>query len=532
MAWFLGFALLAFVVAATSCGGGDPGLVLTELGSYDHGDSARGGAEIAAYDAGSKRLFVVNNAGGRSTLDVLDLARPASPKLAQRIDVRALHGGGANSVASRNGVVALAIENGADRQAPGWVVFLDPTGRVLGRVVAGAVPDMLTFTPDGRTVVVVNEGEPDESYAHDPEGSVSLVDLANGPARATVTTLGFTAFDANGPRHAELPPGVRVYGPGASVAQDLEPEYVAIAKDGRRAWVSLQENNALAVVDLAERRITKIVALGLKDHRQAGSGIDPSDQDGGHRVGPWPVYGMYQPDALATFTAAGHTWILCANEGDARGYAGMVEEARVAELRLDRERFPNAERLVRPEALGRLRVSRLSGDVDGDGDFDELHAFGARSISILDDEGTRVWDSGDLLERLAAVEDPGGLVDDRGDDRGPEPEGLAIGVVGGRTYAFVGFERRGGVVVFDVTDPRAPVFQDYADPRAAPRVPRQSWAAAEDEGPEGVLFIPPDASPIGKPLLVVCNEVSGTTTIYGVEPGRGDVTPVARARGR
>jgi hypothetical protein len=284
--------------------------------------------------------------------------------------------------------------------------------------------------------------------------------------------------------------------------------------------VSLQENNALAVVDLGERRITKIVALGLKDHRQAGSGIDPCDQDGGHRIGPWPVYGMYQPDALAAFTAAGRTWILCANEGDARGYAALDEEARVAELRLDKVRFPDAEALVRPEALGRLRVSRLSGDLDGDGDFDELHAFGARSISILDDEGKRVWDSGDLLEKLAASEDPRGLSDDRSDDRGPEPEGVAIGVVGGRTFAFVGFERRGGVVVFDVTDPRAPVFQDYADPHAAPRVPRQSWGAAEDEGPEGVLFIPPDTSPNGKPLLVVCNEVSGTTTIYGIEIGR------------
>ena len=505
---------------------GDSVLTLREIGRHAPGVFDQGGAEIAAFDPGSRRLFVVNGGDGRPTIDVLDLADPASPRLLVQIPVDSLYGGGANSVAARGGVIAVAVENGANKQAAGRVVFLDAAGSLLGQVPVGPLPDMLTFTPDGSAVLVCNEGEPDPSYANDPEGSLSVIDLAQGIAAAKVTTIGFSDFDAGGPRHAEVPAGVRVFGPGSSVAQDLEPEYVAVAPDGRRAWVSLQENNALAILDLPSRRVEALVALGLKDHRQAGQGLDPSDRDGTNGIARWPVFGMYQPDALAAFDAADGTYLVLANEGDGREYAALDEEARVADLVLDPAAFPGAAALQRSEALGRLHVTNRSGDVDGDGDFDELHAFGGRSVSIRDSSGALVWDSGELLERLTASANPERFNasdttndrDDRSDDKGPQPEGVAVGEVGGRLWAFIGLERMGGIVVLELSDPRAPRFHSYVNPRDFSQVP--GLGAGGDQGPEGVLFINAADSPTKRPLLVVCNEVSGTTTIFAPEFGR------------
>jgi 2',3'-cyclic-nucleotide 2'-phosphodiesterase/3'-nucleotidase/5'-nucleotidase len=524
-----GLSAATVAPASSAPAAGDSVLTLREVGRHAHGVFGQSGAEIAAFDPASRRLFVVNGSAGRPTIDVLELDDAASPSLRARIPVDSLYGGGANSVAARRGVVAVAVENRANRQAPGRVVFLDATGALLGQVIVGAQPDMLTFTPDGSAVLVCNEGEPDPSYASDPEGSVSVIDLAGGIAGANVTTIRFTAFDAGGTRHAELPAGVRVYGPGSSVAQDLEPEYVAVAPDGRRAWVSLQENNALAILDLRALRVEAIVALGLKDHRLPGQGLDPSDRDGAHAVAPWPVFGMYQPDALAAFEAAGGTYLVVADEGDARRYAALDEVSRVADLALDPAAFPDASALKKPEALGRLQVTNRSGDTDGDGDFDELHAFGGRSVSIRDSSGALVWDSGELLERLTAALDPERLLqgDDRSDDKGPQAEGVAVGEVGGRTWAFVGLERMGGVVVFELSDPRAPRFHSYVDPRDFAQA---GPGAAGDEGPEGVLFIPAADSPTNRPLLVVCNEVSGTTTIFAPElraPGPAGLRPRA-----
>ena len=518
-------ALAAFAAPAGTAPGAagseaaDSIVVLVELGRHSHGVFAQGGAEIAAYDKASRRLFVVDGRPDAPGLDLLDVSDPAAPRLLRRIAIRDSAGGPANSVAAKNGVIAVAVENGADPQAPGCVHFLDGDGRFLGRVVVGARPDMLAFTPDGRSVLVVNEGEPSPDYARDPEGSVSVIDLSRGAAVATARTIGFEDFDAGGPRHGELPAGVRIFGPKASVSRDLEPEYVAIAPDGRKAWVALQENNAIAILDLEALRVETIVAMGAKDHRKEGQGLDPSDADGGIRIRAWPVFGLYQPDAIAAFAARGRTWIVAANEGDTRRYPGFDEVVRVADLRLDPARFPDAAALQRPEALGRLRVSRVSGDLDGDGDFDELHAFGARSVAILDEAGRVAWDSGELLERLVAIDDSASArsADERSDDQGSQPEGVAVGAVGGRVCAFIGLERMNGVVVLDVSDPVAPTLQWYTGEGAA----KLEAGAANpphggDEGPEGVLFVAASDSPTGRPMLVVCNEVSGTTTLFDV----------------
>ncbi len=902
------------------------------------------GAEIAAYDPGTRRLFVTG-----PYLQVLDIANPITPTLVFTVPVEATH------VAIFNGLVAAAVPANPP-QDPGQVVFMDTDGQVLNTVTVGSLPDMLVFTPDGQRVLVANEGEP--SAAVDPEGSVSIIDLAAGVATATVATADFTAFNSRRAELVEL--GVRIFPAAASVAQDLEPEYIAVAPDGATAWVVLQENNAVALLDIATARITRILPLGLKDwsmgqprlvtypwqerpaigqapslsttdaaspqaiepitirmggfsglffegrtesgnlrfithpdrgpngeptdiiphipgrerpfpipkfqpeiirfelnpasgaititqrtplklangaplsglpNLQAGAqgtaytdevpvdlfgnrlandplgadlegiavapdgtfwmvdeyrpaiyhfaadgvlinrfipqgtaaavnaapgtfgtevlpavyaqrranrgfeavalegnklyafiqsaldnpdtandatsrasrnlrivefdivsqtvtaeylyllrditgsgdartdkigdavslghgrflvierddrigydankllfeidlkgatdvhdpanltglpagktleqasvaelmaagirpvhkrlvtnlaalgyvgvskpeglalvdattvavindndfellaapirgdgtidlnpdpepvlvglvhfdrpgGLDASDRDGegggkAINIQPWPVLGMFMPDGIAGFSVAGETFYVTGNEGDARS-----EDRRIGTLNLDPITFSNAASLKQNAALGRLNASSIDGDLDGDGDYDRLYVYGARSFSVWDAAGNLVWDSGSEFERLTAELAPAlfnanngnpANWDERSDDKGPEPEGIAVGVVAGRPYAFVGLERAGGgVMVYDLGNPRQPAFVGY-------------FRSDSDISPEGVLFIPAQDSPTGKALVVLTHEISNTTTIYQVKgPVHGLYLPLIR----
>jgi 2',3'-cyclic-nucleotide 2'-phosphodiesterase/3'-nucleotidase/5'-nucleotidase len=299
--------------------------------------------------------------------------------------------------------------------------------------------------------------------------------------------------------------------------------------------VNLQRNNAMAVIDLASQRIVDIFALGTKDHGRPGYGLDGSSVDGAINIRPWPIHGLYNPDGLAAYEVAGEIFLVSANEGDPRESTAFVEEAQLRTLQLDPEVFPNAAVLKQDHNLGRLRVSTVDGDVDGDGAFDQVFAYGGRSFAIWTGAGELVFDSGDGLERIMAEAVPscfncsGGSInlDDRSDDRGPEPEALAIGKVGGRDYVFVAPERIGGLYVYDITDPRAPVFQQYVnfrdfsiDPQQvceAQQPMSQACAAAGDLEPEGVLFIAAVDSPIGVPLVVLTHELSTSATIYRVD---------------
>jgi 3-phytase len=461
------------------------------------------GAEIVAFDGASERLWVVGTAG----VDVLTLGGERHAGLTT---------GGLgtpNSVAIRNGVAALSLTAPVNTD-PGKVLFYDSVTRAeLGSVAVGATPDMVTFTPDGSRLLVANEAEPNATYATDPEGSVSVIEVAT----RTVQTAGFAAF--NGDAATLRATGVRIYGPGASVAQDLEPEYVAVSPDGGRAYVTLQENNALAVVDLSGTpTVTSILPLGLKDHSQSENGLDASDRDGtGNSAKPgniqsWPVFGMYQPDAIVAYQTGGATYYVTANEGDARDYreGGTVyynEEARVGDsgdsgYDLDDATFGADETTFKTDndTLSRLTVTTATGDPDGDGDFDQIHAFGARSFSILDADGNLVFDSGDRIERLLFQERPDLWDDGRSDNKGPEPEGLALAEVAGRDLLFLGLERSNAVMVWDVTDPSSPQFLEIL-------------ATAGDVGPEGLAVFQQG----GDWYLAVANEVSATTTLYGIQ---------------
>lgn len=520
----LGLALVATGLPAGAKAGSER-IALKPIGTYVGPDSEfdTSAAEIVAYDADSQRLFVVNAQAGQ--VDILDISNPVAPTQVGTIEAAtAEEGAEINSVAVRGGLVAAAVQ-APNKQDPGSVEFFDATGEPVGvPVEVGALPDMLTFTPDGTKVVVANEGEP-SGYCDDdvdPEGSVSIVD----PVARTVATAGFAAY--NGMEGDLREAGVRIFGPGATVAQDLEPEYVAIDADSTTAWVSLQENNAFAIVDLASATVTDIAPLGLKDHSQPGHGLDASDRDDGINIANWPVNGMYMPDAIDAYEHGGQTYIVSANEGDAREYDCYAEESRVKDLEDDSGyTLPGFDAdIAEDENLGRLTVTTAYyGDP---GPVDELYSFGARSFSIWDTDGEQVFDSGDQFEQITAAllpedfnsnNDENDSFESRSDNKGPEPEGVEIGEAYGKTYAFIGLERIGGVMVYDITTPKNPFFVTYVNNRKF-RVDAES-PAASDLGPEGLTFIPAADSPNGTPLLVVGNEVSGSTTIYEIEgPGK------------
>jgi hypothetical protein len=926
-------------------------LELSVLSTYSTGLGA-GAAEIVSYDQESRRLFVINAAA--SSVDILSVRNPLSPSLLQRLDLSSL--GSPNSVDVHDGVLAIAIQAPVKTDV-GVVAFYTTDGESLGMVNAGSLPDMLTFTPDGRYVLVANEAEPSGYGAAthvDPEGSVSIIRV---PQRrhewkklgaGNVRSVGFTQF--NGQEASLRAKGIRIYGPGASAAQDFEPEYIAASADSRKAYVTLQENNAIAVVDIDKARVLQLLPLGFKDysatpavsasyewddlpsigktaagqkmtlggfsglayegitrdgklkfithtdrgpnaeptgilrpfvlpqftprivrftldkdsgrfdlteqillkrpdgvpltglpntaisdnasqpyndevpvdlfgrvvpvdplggdfeaivaakdgsfwmgdeyrpaiyhfdkkgvlleryvpvgtHAAAGKpvpaagvagefgiealpaaiaqrrqnrgvealaeqdgklyafvqspirnpvslangalnalrnvrvvefdpstlatrqflyemdnplpldatdtradkigdatatrsgeflvverdddnvpaielpsitkkvysftlgaatditgvdaiyavvrdgmtvnlsldqmsaselsavgvrgitktlhvdlasagyasvqkveglaslddgriavlndndfgvaqilvdnatglfttapgytpeavtlglidvpGLDASDRDSRINIRDWPLFGMYLPDAIAAYQARGRTYLITANEGDARDWPGFAEESRVSALALDPAAFPNGATLKAAANLGRHTVTTALGNDDADVEFERLFTLGGRSFSIWSSSGALVYDSGSEFERITALANPArfnasndnGNFDDRSDNKGPEPEGVAVGEIDGRTYAFVGLERVGGLMMYDVTDPSAPFFVDYLNNR-------DFAAGTGDQGPEGVHFISAHESPNGQPLVVVANEVSGTVTLYSVK---------------
>ncbi len=496
-------------------------IALRKIGGYV--DGRPNAAEITAFDHVSKRLFVVNGALG--SVDVLDLRDPANPRKIATIGADALGGGAANSVDTHNGIVAVAVQ-AVPKTSNGTVVFFRATTlQQISQVTAGALPDMLTFTPDGTTVIVANEGEPNDDYTIDPDGSISIIDVSNVNA-PSVRTATFSAF--NGQEDALRAQGIRIYGPGASASQDFEPEYVTVSEDGQTAWVSLQENNALVVVDIASATVTDILPLGYKDHSKPGNELDASDRDGPGRGGNsqgrinirnWPVFGMYQPDAIASYTVGGQTYIVTANEGDAREYTTFEEEARVSSLPLNPATFSDAVcggPCKDEDQFGRLTVTTTLGFNTATGVYDALYTLGGRSVSIWTADGRQVWDSGSEFERRTSMlpnvnfnaSNSGNRLDDRSDNKGPEPEGVVIGTLGARTFAFIGLERVGGIMVYDVSTPTAPFFVTYMNSRAG---------EAGDRGPEGLTFVPAVRSPSKRPLLIVGNETSGSVAVYEIE---------------
>ena len=504
-------------------------LTVSRLGSWLSGDG-EGGSESVAFDATTDRAYVTNAAAER--IDILDLADPAHPTKVGEIDLASLPAyGNVNSVAVRDGLVAVAIQN-VDGGEAGLVALYDGDGTLIKTITVGVLPDQLTFSPDGSLLLVANEAERflDRSgpapVVEDAPGTITIIDVSGDPAAAAVrNTIGFSALDGDEVALDTL--GLRTHDggtletdegdivvPDSAVSQDIEPEYITVSPDGTRAYVTLQEVNAIAVIDLTDStadRPLSILPAGAVDFSLSGNEADFSDRDGAGgtasiSVGNAPVKGLLQPDAIASFAVAGVTYFVTANEGDSR----ILQDAALDDPALNEARASS----LQPGALA--DYARVNVDAVWSTSSD-LYSFGGRGFSIFQQnaDGTIVKveeTGGDFEQILAALPNAatvfngenGGGFDSRSDNKGAEPEGVAVGTVDGTPYVFVALERIGGVMVWDVSTPSDAKFVQYLPP------------TSEDFGPEVIKFVAAGESPTGRAMLIAANEISGSITTYDI----------------
>ena len=528
--------------------------------------SPEGAAEIVAYQASKKWIYAINSSGDDAVVNILPADTFDTAALVKdnegvisatnltsviTLPLNDNAQGDANSIAidENNNLlaVAMAAESTGDE---GQIAFYDISGEspvFIKNVTVGFLPDMVTFTHDGAKAVVANEGEPSGDYSVDPEGSISIIDITNNVIADTAINIDFKAYnnkqtelEAQGVVFAN-PNGRTINGNliNTTVAMDLEPEYVSISKDNKYAYVSIQENNALAIVNLQDNSL-ELKGLGFKDWSSLQ--LDASDKDGGVNFKSYPgLYGMYQPDTISSFSWKGANFIVTANEGDAREYffdttdeadciakggldydeddgcLAYIDESRVEDLTL----AANFDYLNNDDNdIGRLKVTTIKGDTNNDGQYESLYAYGARSFTIWDSNGLVVFDSGDDIGRITASvhgeafnnnedENKG---DSRSDDKGAEPEALTIGKIDDRTFAFIGLERMGGIMVYDITNPYNVQFEDYFYNRGLIK----DANITGDLAPEGMVFVPAEQSATGNPLLIVGNEISGSIAVWEI----------------
>lgn len=491
-------------------------LTLDYIGSFDPSGENNASTEVVVYDAETKRLFVTS--GIQNNLDIIDFTDPTEPSVIESIDMTEY--GSLTSVAVKNGILAVASPN-TNVTENGKVIFFDTDGTYISEVTVGVLPDNVVFSTDGNKVLTANEGQPNQDYSIDPEGSVSVIDVSNGVVGITqdkVSTLLFTEFNAQ--ESTLIASGVRKLKLTSTLSQDFEPEYIAVNSESTKAWVTLQENNAIAEIDLTNKTITSVWAMGTKDMSLPGNGFDASDNNGEVLIANWPVESYYIPDAVGTYAVNGVNYLVTANEGDEKEYDGFEERVAFGSnnYELDAAAFPHASILKQNHNLGRFRVTNLHGDLNNDGKFEKIRSVGSRSFSIFNaDTKEIVFDSGDDFEMYTSAHYPDIFNSDheenapkgRSRSKGPEPEGVTIAQLGEETFAFIALERTGGVMAYNVTNPAQPVFADYKNARST-----SSYGG--DNGAETLVYISPTDSPTEKAYLVIANEVSGTLTIYEV----------------
>ncbi|WP_053016197.1 choice-of-anchor I family protein [Staphylococcus haemolyticus] len=516
---------------------GQDQLNITHKGRYTSGaDFDKGGTEIVKYNPKNGYAYSVN--GDKEALDIIDVKHPGKDgaiNLVKRIYLQdnGIEAGDLTSVTVHPSGDYVAVSAPAvDKTKPGHVVFYGSNGDYINNVTVGSLPDMVTFSKDGKYLLVANEGEPSDDYTVNPPGSVSVIDVTGGPANVNANNVRTAMFTKE---HQE---GIRALGPNAEDAYlNIEPEYIAVDSQSKYAYVILQEVSAIAKVDIAKGQIVQVKGLPYKDHSLAQNAMDVSDEDGKSELRRVPVLGLLQPDGIDTYDYNGETYLLIANEGDSQDYEGYSEEKRVKKLKDDiqldvryYQGYTQAELddmvengLFDDEQLGRLKVTTSHAFKDGNGKYNALVSYGGRSFSILRASDLEmIYDSGsdieqrvlDLLpERFNANYETADdiKVDDRSDDKGPEAENVVVGKVGSHSYAFVGLERVGGIMIYDITNPNEPYFVKYLyDPDN------------KDISPEGITFESAEDSPNGKPMLIASFELSGTTSAWELEDLTGD----------
>mgnify|MGYP006077028049 CR=1 FL=1 len=536
-----------------------------------------GAAEIVQFHPASSTIYAINSAADVPTIEIIDASSLTAEALANPMSSENLTStalllpteqngvmlAGPTSVAVSGDWMAIAVP-ADDKATNGMVLFyngLDTSSPIFVKAVeVGNLPDMVTFTPDASKVLTANEGEPSGDYNIDPEGSISVIAIVDGAPSDTSINISFVGYNG---KQAELetqgmhfpnPSGRTINGTliSTTVAQDLEPEYITTTNE--IAYVTLQENNGLAIVDLSDNSV-QVIGLGFKDW--SNYQLDGME-DGTVSFGQYDdLYGMYMPDTITSFQWKDANFLVTANEGDAREYffdtlnadgeqdedlctaAGgqdfdeddgcLSYSEETQGRRLDYAPGSNLDNIAGDDPkdfdftaypLGRLTVTDVLGDSNNDGEYEALYAYGARSFTIWDANGLVVFDSGDDFERITASihgntfnnnndENEG---DSRSANKGPEPEALTVGQVGDKTYAFIGMERLGGIFVYDVTNPYDTKFVDYVINRDLTK----GGDLIGDSAPEGMSFVEATDSPTGNALVIIGNEVSGTVSVWQI----------------
>lgn len=497
---------------------------VNQIAQYDSG-AGEGGTEILAYDQGTKRAFVTN--GAKNGMDILSFENLESGKFTvvksskhiKLEDFGIEKVADITSVASHPTLDLVALSVVSDPKTdPGYVVLLTKDGEFISKVQVGALPDMVAFTPDGKKLLSANEGEPSDDYSVDPEGTISIIDVTGDLKKVTAQTLTF--------KDVKLDENVRVSSKGTTL-QQLEPEYITVSSDSKRAYVSLQENNAIATINLENNTIIDVKGLGIKDHSVAGNELD-GKRDKKTNIEKLPLLGFYMPDAIDTFTVGEKSYILTPNEGDARDYEAYSEESSIGDIadqiQLKAENYKGytqkeLDQLVADGLLDELEKTNitLENGKNAEGKYEALYSYGGRSFSIFDgDTMELVFDSGSEFEKITADALPDYFntsndeisYDKRSSSKGPEPETVVTGEIEGVNYAFIALERTSGIMVYDLTNPESPEFVTLISSRDF------SEDVKGDVSPEGLQFIPADVSPTGYPLLAATHEVSGTVAVY------------------
>ncbi len=518
---------------------------LNKFGSFDTGigmNADGGSAEIVKYNSDNDKFYLVS--GNKAALDIVSVVaegengeiKTVFNEETDRIDFNKLVADNASKFAAgfeygditsvaintELDVIAVAIQH-KDYDKKGAVAVLDYDGKLVAVYECGVQPDCIAF--EGNYILTADEGEPREGYGStvvDPEGSVTVIDLSGGAANGKVKTADFKAFDAF--RSQLVEQGIIIM-KGANPSTDFEPEY--IVTEGNTAYVALQEANAIAVIDIAGATVTGIYAMGFKNHSVEGNGLDMLE-DGTATVETQSVYGVYMPDGMDILNRDGKVYLFTANEGDAREWgSGDNEFSGVAKYEVTSS---HGDKSV-------TKVEVLDNSAWDGIDADKHYLLGGRSFSVLDMSKSienavslgessvktgkieMVYDSGDEIESLIASDEECKdyfnssnddiELDSRSKKKGPEPETVSVAEVDGNTYCFVGLERQGGMVAFDVTDlEKVDTLKHFTS--------RQYTAdMAGDVAPENIIFIADN--PSGKPMLAVANEVSGTLALYAIE---------------
>ena len=530
-------AAFALIGSGLSCAVSTPAhaqtadaMTMTKIAGYSTGATPNpdgGIAEIVQYNRDNHSFYVVNGSTSPASLEIvalpstgygstpLNLAKTASVNIESLLATHApgFSYGDLTSVAIdtvKNRVYAAVQESTFNKA--GLIVVLDYAGNYVTSYEAGVQPDMVTVAPGGRYVISADEGEPrDGIVANDPAGTVTVIDTdAN-----KVSHVGFADTakidDLAHIRGVERDPATNLMKPRtkADAVTDFEPEYVTV--QGSRAYVTLQENSAVATVDLPSASLVSVKGLGAKDVRTAGNEADLL-RDDRIDIDNYPAKMMYMPDGIASHAIGGKTYLFTANEGDVSEF--IDNSIPVNEL---------APHLTDPVAKSFWEgVTSNPGDVAADmSDLSVPYFYGARSFSVWNTDGTQVFDSGSDIEKITAERLPDYFnisndkykksdFDKRSGKKGPEPENVEIGTVGTKTFAFVCLERIGGVMTYDVTDPTKPTFANYINTREF------TSDLGGDNSPEGLDFIPAQDSPTGKALLLASFEVGGTVAVYEV----------------